>query len=63
MENCKVTIKGTKLTIEVELNVEGTPSSSGKSQVLASTHGNARIEGSDIIVGLNVYKSLKAKKE
>jgi hypothetical protein len=62
MENVKCTIKNNKLTIEVDLSIEGKPSTSGKSLVLASTHGNVKLENSDVTVGLNVYKSLKGKK-
>jgi len=48
--------KGNVLTITVDLSKKGTPSSTGKSLVIASTQGNVPVEGSDVIVGLNVYK-------
>ena len=54
----KITVKGKTLTIEIDLAVEGEPSKSGKSVVIASTHGNRTIktpEG-DVTVGLNVYR-------
>ena len=48
--------KGNVLTITVDLSKKGTPSSTGKSVVIASTQGNQPIEGpGDFIVGLNVY--------
>jgi len=59
MENVKCTIKDNKLTIVVDLSVEGKLSSSGKSLVLASTHGNAPIQESEFILGLNLYKKVK----
>jgi hypothetical protein len=54
----KVEIKDNKLFIEIDLE-EPTPSSSGKTLVIASTHGNAvtaaEIDGKAITVGLNAY--------
>ena len=59
MENVKMTKTGNKLTIEVDLSKKGTPSSTGKSQVIASTKGNQKIDGTeDIYIGLNIYKKL-----
>jgi hypothetical protein len=47
-----------KLIIEIELQ-EPTPSASGKTLVVASSHGNqattAMIDGQPIIIGLNAY--------
>lgn len=47
-----------KLVLEIDLQ-EPTRSSSGKTMVVASTHGNketeAAIDGCPIIVGLNAY--------
>lgn len=57
MENVKMEVKGNKLTIEVDLSKKGTPSKSGKSQVLATTHGNADVPGaSGVKIGLNIYR-------
>ncbi|WP_052606850.1 hypothetical protein [Acidithrix sp. C25] len=54
----EVTIKDNKLYIEIELQ-EPTPSSSGKTLVVASSHGNmvtsAMIDGKPVIIGLNAY--------
>jgi len=54
----KVEIKGKELIITVEMQTP-TPSASGKSLVIASSHGNqrttARIDGKPVIVGLNAY--------
>lgn len=54
-------VKGNKLTIEVDLNYEGTVSSTGKSVVVATTRGNQPVPGIDerVMVGLNVYKPFK----
>ena len=54
----KVEIKDNKLFIEIDLE-KPTPSSSGKTLVVATTHGNtvttAEVDGKPVIVGLNAY--------
>ena len=54
----EVTIKDNKLIIEIEMQ-EPTPSSSGKTLVVATTHGNtvttAMLDGKPITIGLNAY--------
>jgi hypothetical protein len=54
----KVEIKDGKLIIELEMT-KPTPSASGKTLVVASTHGNqptaAQVNGKPVIVGLNAY--------
>ena len=54
----KVEIKDNKLYIEIDLQ-EPTPSSSGKTLVVASTHGNtvttAMVNGKPVTIGLNAY--------
>ena len=54
----KVEIKDNKLFIEIDLE-EPTPSSSGKTLVVASTHGNivttAKVKDKPITIGLNAY--------
>jgi hypothetical protein len=53
-----VEIKDNKLFIEIDLE-KPTPSSSGKTLVVASTHGNivttAQVDGKPVIIGLNAY--------
>lgn len=57
-------IKGKKLVVEIDLNGEPTPSSSGKTLVVASSHGNqpteAKINDCPVVIGLNAY--IKPKK-
>jgi hypothetical protein len=52
-------IKNGKLLLEIDLNEKPTPSASGKTLVVASTHGNtattATVNGKPVIVGLNAY--------
>ena len=54
----KVEIKDNKLFIEIDLE-EPTPSSSGKTLVVASTRGNtvttAMVKGKPVTIGLNAY--------
>jgi hypothetical protein len=54
----KAEIRDGKLLIEIDLQ-EPTPSSSGKTLVVATSHGNqttsAMFEGQPIIIGLNAY--------
>lgn len=53
-----VEIKDNKLFIEIDLE-KPTPSSSGKTLVVATTHGNivttAQVDGKPVIMGLNAY--------
>jgi hypothetical protein len=56
VENVKMKIEGKKLMIEVDLSVKGTPSRSGKSNVIATTHGNVEVPGTDAKIGLNIYR-------
>ncbi len=54
----KITVNGTKMVIEVDLSNPGSPSASGKTLVVSSTHGNVKImaNGKEYLVGLNVCK-------
>ena len=55
----KATIEGNELVIRLPLNKSPVPSSSGKTLVVASTHGNrtteAVINGQSVVVGVNAY--------
>ncbi len=57
-----VEIKGKNLIVTIEMQ-EPSPSASGKTLVVASTHGNnattATIGGKPVIIGLNAYISNK----
>jgi len=56
MQNVEWEIKGDKLIIEIDLKKDFGPSKSGKTITIASTRGNQKVEGTDAIIGLNVYK-------
>ncbi len=54
----KAEIKGTQLVITIDMQ-EPAPSASGKTLVVASSHGNmattAQVNGKPVIIGLNCY--------
>jgi hypothetical protein len=56
MQNVKWEVKDDKLIIEIDLTKEFGLSKSGKTITIASTRGNQKIEGTDAVIGLNVYK-------
>ena len=56
VENVKWEVKDNKLIIEIDLTKEFGLSKSGKTITIASTRGNQKIEGTDAVIGLNVYK-------
>ncbi len=62
MQNITTEVKGTKLIITCDISVKGQPSASGKSTVIATTRGNARIPGTgdksgvELKLGLNLYR-------
>lgn len=56
MENVKWEVKDNKLIIEIDLTKESGLSKSGKTITIASTRGNQKIDGTDAVIGLNVYK-------
>lgn len=58
-ENCEMSVREGILTIVVNLNENLGLSKSQKSQVIATTRGNARVPGvDDVMIGLNVYKKV-----
>ena len=56
MQNIKCTVKGNKLLITINLEAKTKKSASGKTLIVASSRGNKPIEGTDMIMGLNIYK-------
>ena len=58
-------IQNNKLIIEIEIQNPPTPSASGKTLVVASTHGNQvtelKIEGQPVVIGVNAYIKKTAK--
>lgn len=62
MTEAHAEIKGGNLIVTIPLNANPTRSASGKTLMVASTHGNvpttAQINGKPVIVGLNAYIKL-----
>ena len=57
MDNVKMTVKGNKLTIEIDLSKEFGLSPTGKTIRIASSLGGQKVPGdSGAVVSLNVYK-------
>lgn len=55
MENITLKKDGDILTITVDLSKRLRPSSSGKTMLVASSGGNARIPETEAKIGLNIY--------
>ncbi len=55
MKNAILKVDGDKLTISVDLSKDHGPSKSGKTIIIATSSGNQKIDGTDAIIGLNVY--------
>lgn len=56
MENVKMSLKGRKLNITVDLDHRAGLSASRKTVIVASTQGNVRVPGAEgIRLGLNCY--------
>jgi hypothetical protein len=59
MKNVDMKVTGKKLVITVDLAKKHGLSSSGKSEIIASTEGNMEVPNSDgAIIGLNIYKKV-----
>ncbi len=59
-QNVEMKTEGNKLIITVDLSKTFGPSSSGKSEMIASTGGNISIPGDEQVkIGLNVDRSRK----
>jgi len=56
MQNVKATVSGNTLTIIVDLSARLGPSSTGKTEMIATTKGNASAPGvAGVKFGLNVF--------
>lgn len=55
MQNVELKVEGTKLLITVDLSKSFGPSQSGKTIIIASTHGNVEVTPG-VKMRLNVYK-------
>ena len=61
-QNVSMRVDGSLLVIEVDLTQTLGPSSSGKSEIVATTGGNAPVPGlEEVKVGLNVFRPRKQR--
>lgn len=56
MTNLDISVKDNKVTIVASLVAAGRRSKSGMSTVIASTQGNITIPGTDVKLGLNMWR-------
>jgi hypothetical protein len=56
MKNIQTEVKGNKLHITVDLSKTFGPSKSGKTIIIASSEGNQKIDGTEAVMGVNIYK-------
>ncbi len=56
LSNATLVKKGDILTITVDMSKTLGLSRSGKSMNIATSSGNKQIEGTDAVIGLNIYK-------
>ncbi|MBL8800142.1 MAG: hypothetical protein JNM56_40040 [Planctomycetia bacterium] len=58
-----VRIEGNKLIVEIDMNQQPEVSKTGKTLVVASSHGNkattAKVNGKNVVIGLNAYIPVK----
>lgn len=57
MSNIATKVEGNMLWIVIDLSVNSGPSSTGKSTIIGSTHGNVDI-GNGVKLSVNAYKAL-----
>ncbi len=54
--NVTITLEGDILVIRADVTAASVESKSGKSEVVASTNGNVAVPGTDLKLGLNLYR-------
>jgi hypothetical protein len=55
-ENIGVSVEGDIITLTMDKNMALGMSGSGKSMIVATTRGNASVPGTDLTLGLNLYR-------
>lgn len=58
MENMTMEIKDGKLIITCDLSTDLGLSKSGKTRIIASSRGNAKVPNTDATIGLNLYRKV-----
>jgi len=62
MQNVKQELNGDILTLTIDLSERHGISPSGKTTRIASSEGNKKIDGTDLIMGINIYEKIKEVK-
>ena len=62
-ENLTIRRDGDKLILEIDLSAPGYPSATGKSQIIATSHGNVPVPGPEsILLGLNCFRMVRKER-
>lgn len=61
MINIKQELNGDILTITIDLSERHGKSASGKTNRIASSLGNKKVDGTDFIIGINCYEKIEGK--
>ena len=56
MKNVNIKTEGELIIIVIDKTRDFGASKSGKTTIIASTEGNQKVEGTDLILGLNCYR-------
>ena len=56
MTNIESNIEGDILTLTIDLSKTHGPSASGKTTIVATSHGNKLLEGTGVTIGINAYR-------
>ncbi len=56
MHNVKIERQGHMLVLTIDTRAHGRPSATGKSAIVASTEGNVEVPGTDLKLGLNIFR-------
>ncbi len=60
MHNVKIERQGHMLVLTIDTRAHGRPSVTGKSDIVASTEGNVEVPGTNMKLGLNIFRPREA---
>jgi len=63
MQNIALALKNNIVTLSIDTEKDYGPSSTDKSIIIASSRGNQLIEGTDVYIGINIFKQRKRSSE
>ncbi len=61
MHNITIERQGHMLVLTIDTRFHGRPSATGKSDIVASTEGNVEVPGTNLKLGLNIFRPLAPK--